>query len=70
MEVQCYVFISDDDEERVILSVEGLTEMLRFDFRVASFPQDALEDLQTAVTTERASARDYAPSPRNASKHI
>lgn len=53
MEVRGDVFISDDDQERVILSVKGLTEMLRFDFRMASFPQDALEGLQTAVTTER-----------------
>ena len=38
MQMWWYIFISDDDYERIFLSVKRLTEMLRFNFCVASFP--------------------------------
>lgn len=37
-----------------MLSVKSLTEMLRFHFCVASFPQERLKDLQGAVTEKGA----------------
>lgn len=52
MQARRHVLVSDDDQERVILSVDGLTEMLRFNFRVAPFPQDALEEVRTALLRE------------------
>lgn len=59
------ILVSDDDQERVVLSVDGLTEMLRFNFRVAPFPQDALEEVRTALLRE-APAHRPSPSPRQA----
>lgn len=44
------VFVSDDDEERVVLSGKSLTETLRLHLGVASLPQKILKDLPTAVT--------------------
>lgn len=62
------ILISDDDQERVVLSVDGLAEMLRFNFRVAPFPQDALKEVRTTLLQDGAGSQSLpVPSaPRQA----